>query len=148
MMHGHAFIFSPQAWLGEGQIQLNMVEEELSFVTRWRVSSPDPSGVIECVQEVQVKGLSDVMHNQFTFFDLSSTGFLVELENQALGKVQGKGVLSEKVIAWEFKAEDIGFEGFEFYELQPDHSYAMRAEYASTDQFRTFIQGKVWKQTP
>jgi hypothetical protein len=69
------------------------------------------------------------------------------LENQALGKITGKGLINEKVIAWEFRVEDIGFEGFELYEKQDDLTYLMRAEYATSDQFRTLIQGRVWQQT-
>lgn len=144
-MFNHPFILQPNAWIGEGKIVLNMVDENLGFFTRWSVSHPDPSGKIECVQEVQIKGLSEVMLNQFFFYDLSPNAFIVELENQALGKVQGKGIINEKVIAWEFRVSELGFEGFEFYERQSDNSYLMRAEYASSDQFRTIIQGRVWQ---
>lgn len=146
-MTKHAFILAPSSWLGEGKIQLNMVEEELAFVTRWSVSERDPTGKIECVQEIQVKGLSDIMHNQFSFFDVSHNNFLVDLENPALGRVNGTGIISDKVIGWEFRVEDLGFEGFEFYELQNDGSYLMRAEYATADQFRTIIRGRVWLKT-
>jgi len=145
-MSKHPFIFSPGAWLGEGKIKLNMVEEELAFVTRWNCDSPDPEGKIECIQEIQVKGLSDIMHNQFVLYDMNSGEFAIDLENQALGRIVGKGLINDKVIAWEFRVEDIGFEGFEFYEKQSDDSYLMRAEYATSDQFRTLIQGRVWKQ--
>ncbi len=145
-MSKHPFIFAPCAWLGEGKIQLNMVDEELGFVTRWTVNDKDPAGKIECVQEIQVKGLSEVMHNQFSFYDMNPSSFLVDLENPALGKVVGTGVINDNVIGWEFRVPDIGFEGFEFYEKQEDGSYLMRAEYATTDQFRTVIRGKVWPQ--
>ena len=40
---------------------------------------------------------------------------------------------------------DLGFEGFEFYEKQKDDSYLMRAEYSTTDQYRTLIIGKIWE---
>lgn len=142
----HPFIFAPSSWLGEGKIQLNMVDEELAFFTRWNINNKDPSGKIEGVQEIQVKGLSDIMFNQFGFYDLTSSSFLIDLENPALGKVTGSGLITDKVIAWEFRANDIGFEGFEFYERQSDNSYLMRAEYATSDQFRTVIKGKVWQQ--
>jgi hypothetical protein len=144
-MYNHPFILQPSAWIGEGKIILNMMDESLSFFTRWNVSHPDASGRIECLQEVQIKGLSEVMLNQFLFYDLFHNNFTVDLENQALGRVQGKGVVNEKVIAWEFRVADLGFDGFEFYERQPDGSYLMRAEYSSSDQFRTIIQGKVWQ---
>lgn len=140
----HPFIFTPNSWLGEGRIQLNMVEDELAFFTRWNAASPNASGHIECVQEIQVKGLSDIMINHFVFYDLTPTTFAVDLENQALGKVVGTGVINDGVIGWEFRVPDIGFEGFEFYEKQSDGSYLMRAEYATSDQFRTLIKGKVW----
>lgn len=143
----HAFIFAPASWIGEGKIQLNMVEEELGFVTRWTVSDKDPAGKIECVQEIQVKGLSDVMHNQFFLSNLTGNSFTIDMENPALGRVSGTGVINEKVIGWEFRVPDLGFEGFEFYEKQEDGSYLMRAEYATADQFRTIIRGKVWPQT-
>jgi len=142
----HPFILTPNHWLGEGKIQLSMVEEELGFFTRWNIAEKDNAGTIECVQEIQVKGLSDVMFNQFFFYDVGQTNFVIELENQALGKIKGIGVINDKVIGWEFRVEDIGFEGFEFYEKQPDNSYLMRAEYSTQDQFRTLIQGRVWQQ--
>ena len=146
-MTQHQFLLTPGTWLGQGQIQLNMVAEELGFFTKWIVGQPDSEGNIECVQEIQVKGLSDVMHNDFRIHAQSSGEFVIDLENQALGKVTGKGLINDKVIAWEFRVEDIGFEGFEFYEKQDDKNYIMRAEYATNDQFRTLIQGKLWLQT-
>ena len=146
-MSTHGFILSPSSWLGEGKIQLSMVDEQLTFFTRWKVTERDPLGVIECMQEIQVKGVPETMMNQFTFSDLSGDHFVVTLENQALGKVVGNGVINDKVIGWEFRIPEVGFEGFEFYEKQPDNSYLMRAEYATDDQFRTLIQGKVWQQS-
>jgi len=143
----HQFLLTPSAWLGQGKIQLNMVAEELAFFTRWNSQNPDGEGRIECLQEIQVKGLSDVMHNEFLIYNLASGEFAIDLENQALGRVTGVGLINEKVIAWEFRIIDIGFEGFELYEKQDENNYLMRAEYATNDQFRTLIQGRVWKQT-
>lgn len=142
----HAFLLTPGVWLGAGKIQLNMVAEELNFFTRWNIEKADNDGRIECMQEIQVKGLSEIMQNGFTFYNFHTGEFEVELENQALGKIIGKGLITDKTMAWEFRVEEIGFEGFEFYEKQEDLTYLMRAEYATSDQFRTLIQGKVWQQ--
>jgi hypothetical protein len=146
-MTQHQFLLSPSSWLGQGKIQLNMVSEELAFFTRWDVSNVDGDGRIECNQEIQVKGLSDIMSNEFLIYNLTGGEFSIELENQALGKITGKGLVNDKVIAWEFRVEEIGFEGFELYEKQDEKNYLMRAEYATSDQFRTLIQGRVWQQT-
>ncbi|MCI0382631.1 MAG: hypothetical protein L0207_06245 [Chlamydiae bacterium] len=142
----HSFILTPTTWIGEGKIQLNMFEDELNFITKWDASLCNSQGFIECVQEIQIKGLSEIMHNQFSFFEISNNQFGIELENVALGKVTGKGIINEKVIAWEFRIANLGFEGFEFYERQKDDSYLMRAEYSTADQFRTVISGKIWPQ--
>ena len=40
-----------------------------------------------------------------------------------LSEKSGNGIINDKVIAWEFRVEDLGFEGFEFYEKQSDNSY-------------------------
>jgi hypothetical protein len=146
-MTQHQFLLSPSSWLGQGKIQLNMVSEELAFFTRWNAGTVDSDGRIECLQEIQVKGLSDIMHNEFFIYNLASGEFTIDLENQALGKITGKGLVNDKVIAWEFRIEEIGFEGFELYEKQDEKNYLMRAEYATSDQFRTLIQGRVWQQT-
>lgn len=145
-MGQHFFLLNQGVWLGQGKIQLNMVAEELAYFTRWTISPPDEQGRIACLQEIQVKGLSETMHNQFTIYGRNGGEFIIDLENQALGKITGKGMINDKLIAWEFRAEEIGFEGFEFYELQDDATYLMRAEYATTDQFRTMIQGHMWQQ--
>lgn len=146
-MTQHQFLLNPCSWLGQGKIQLNMVSEELGFFTRWNVNPIDGDGRIQCIQEIQVKGLSDVMHNEFLIYNLNGGEFTIDLENQALGRIVGKGLINDKVIAWEFRIEEIGFDGFELYEKQDEKNYLMRAEYATNDQFRTLIQGKVWQQT-
>ncbi|MBI2811923.1 MAG: hypothetical protein HYX67_13995 [Candidatus Melainabacteria bacterium] len=146
-MTQHQFLLTPSSWLGQGKIQLNMVSEELNFFTRWNTSNVDGEGKIECLQEIQVRGLSDIMHNQFLLYNVGNGEFAIDLENQALGRITGKGIINDKVIAWEFRIEEIGFEGFELYEKQDEKNYLMRAEYATSDQFRTLIQGKVWQQT-
>src|SRR5689334_22923900 len=96
----HEFLLTQSSWIGQGKIKLNMVAEELIFFTRWNIGDLDGSGRIESMQEIQVKGLSDIMHNQFTIYDVNSGQFSIELENQAIGKITGKGVINEKVIAW------------------------------------------------
>jgi hypothetical protein len=88
-----------------------------------------------------------MMHNQLWFSDFVTGNFVLELDNPSIGKVSGKGLITEKMIAWEFRVPQIGFEGFETYEKQPDDSYIMHAEYATADQLRTVIRGKVWQET-
>jgi hypothetical protein len=143
-MTKHLFILSSNQWLGEGKIKLNMVDEDLVFFTRWNVAAKDSSGIIDCKQEIQVRGLSEVMINQFIFSEITATSFAIELENQALGKVRGRGVIDENTIGWEFRIEELGFEGFEFYEKAGEMSYLMQAEYTTNDDFRTQIKGKLW----
>lgn len=138
------FLFTPGVWLGEGKIELNMVKEELDFVTRWNVGFINQFGLIDSNQEIQVKGLADSMNNQFTLSHIGSGSFDIELENQSMGKVVGQGLVTDKTIAWEFRMPELGFEGMEFYELQQDKSYKMRAEYSTSDEYRTLIQGRVW----
>jgi len=123
-----------------------MVEEELAFYTRWNLGALDSEGKISASQEIQIKGMSDIMQNQFIITDLTSTHFNIELENASLGTIKGKGIIKDNLVAWEFRDTEIGFEGFEFYEKQPDGSYLMRAEYATPDQNRTVIKGKIWEK--
>lgn len=140
----HNFIFSPGNWKGEGKILLSMVEEDLGFLANWSVLNKDLRGKIQCVQEIQIHGLSENMKNEMSFFDFQPTTFTVEMENPNVGRVKGAGVYDDKLIAWEFRENDLNFEGFESYILQEDGSYFMHGEYFSSDQFRTQIQGRIW----
>lgn len=145
MIKLHSFIFSPGKWLGEGKIHLNQIEEELAFFTRWTVLEQEEKQ-IECMQEIQVKGLSDIMINHFVIFDIVGSTFSLLMENHAIGQVQGTGILHELAIGWEFRVPELGFEGFEYYEKESDESYRMRGEFATNDQLRTTMQGRIWKQ--
>lgn len=145
-MTNHPFLLEPKKWLGEGKIKLSMVEEDLEFYTRWNLDKKTAGGEISASQEVQIKGMSEVMNNQFRVTDLTPTQFKIELENAALGNITGKGIIKGNLIAWEFRDEESGFEGFEFYEKQEDGTYLMRAEYATPDQHRTVIRGKLWEK--
>jgi hypothetical protein len=46
-------------------------------------------------------------------------------------------------IAWEFRNNDMQFEGYETYTLQQDGSYVMKGEYITSDQFRTHIEARI-----
>lgn len=144
-MQQHLFMLSPGRWLGEGKIHLNMIEEELPFFTRWKIDSEE-DGFIECMQEIQIKGLSDIMVNHFRISSVTPLSFSIFMENHAIGKVDGTGVINETMIGWEFRVQDLGFEGFEFYEKLSDDSYKVHGEFATVDQFRTTLHGKIWKQ--
>jgi len=140
----HKFLLSPGDWTGEGKLLLNMVGEDLNFLASWNIPSKDQAGKIQCVQEIQIHGLSESMRNEISFFDFAPNSFCVEMENPNVGRVLGTGTFDDKLIAWEFRENDLNFEGFETYILQEDGSYVMHGEYVSSDQFRTQIQGKIW----
>lgn len=133
-------------WLGEGQITLSEIAETLAFFTRWNVSPMDGEGNILALQEVEIKGLSDIMHNEFIFSAITNKEFIVMMENEAIGKTGGKGRITETTIGWEFSDQAHELEGFELYEKQPDHTYSVKADYATSDNFRTEIRGKIWKK--
>lgn len=147
-MINHSFIFNPGSWLGEGKITLNMVEEELVFNTNWSVQNKDFTGKVACAQDIQIQGLSENMRNELTFYNFNGKDFSVDMENQNIGRIVGTGVCDEKMIAWEFRNNDMNFEGYETYLLQPDGTYLMHGEYVTSDQFRTQIEAKIWPGAP
>lgn len=142
-MFNHAFIFSPGLWRGEGKIVLNMVEEELIFSTQWAVQNKDFAGKVSCAQEIQIQGLSENMRNELSFYNFENNTFTVDMENPNVGRIIGAGVYDDKVVGWEFRNNDMSFEGFETYTLQPDGSYTMKGEYVTSDQFRTRIEAHI-----
>jgi hypothetical protein len=140
----HVFIFSPGHWMGEGKILLNLVEEDLIFDTTWNVQARDFSGKVECLQDIQVHGLSEGMRNELCFYDFQNRSFTVEMENLNIGKVIGRGIFDDHLIGWEFRNNAMNFEGFETYRIQEDGSYLMQGEYVTSDQFRTRIEARIW----
>jgi hypothetical protein len=66
------------------------------------------------------------------------------MENQNVGRIVGSGVYDDNLIGWEFRDNEMNFEGFETYHLQPDGSYHMKGEYVTSDQFHTQIQARIW----
>lgn len=144
-MTQHHFILFPGKWVGEGNITFSASPDQLHFYTRWMIGDVN-SGAITCTQEVEMPGNEPNMLNNFLFSELSANAFQVQLENDILGKVQGKGIIDTKTIAWEFHGGP-SLEGFEVYELQDNGDYKMHAEYSSPDQFRTIIDGRIWKKS-
>lgn len=142
----HAFIFEPGVWLGEGKVKLSISDEELKFFTKWEVKKENKTSKIPCAQSIEIVGLAEKMSNQFSFYQLGDKNFKIKLENQNIGEVIGEGIIKKDLIAWEFRVKEVGFEGFEFYKLQEDGSYFMHAEYCTQDDFRSVIQGKIWKK--
>jgi hypothetical protein len=138
------FIFIPGFWLGEGKISFSASPEFIKFYTKWKITEEAP-GIMIATQIVEMQGMEEQVINTFTFKDILPTSFTVYLENNLLGSVVGKGIRDEHTIAWEFRNQSI-FEGFEVYEQQENGDYFLHAEYGSPDQFRTVIEGLVWRK--
>ncbi len=102
---------------------------------------------MRCQQQVEMQGAENIVCNQFLIKKISADKFKIQLENELLGLVEGSGVIDSQTIAWEFR-NNINTEGFEVYELQENGDYMLHAEYSSPDQFRTIIDGRIWKKSP
>lgn len=145
-MNDHLFIFQPGTWIGEGRIAFSASPELVRFYTKWIVDQEN-KGLITSEQQVEIQGTEPNTKTQFRFSNITPGTFAVELENENLGKVYGNGVIDPRTIAWEFHTKTEGLEGFEVYELQENGDYMLHAEYASADQFRTIIDGRIWKKS-
>lgn len=141
----HGFIFTPGIWIGEGKISFSTSPENIHFYTKWTNEYDENKGYI-CEQQVELQGIDDSVFNRLVFSDLTPESFVVTLENDLVGKVTGKGVIDLRTIAWEYRLGP-DFEGFEVYELQDNGDYMLHAEYSSPDQYRTIINGRVWKKS-
>jgi hypothetical protein len=138
------FIFTPGLWLGEGKISFSASSEFLKFYTKWEIAEESP-GVMRALQIVEMQGIEEQVINAFTFKDIKPTSFTVVLENNIVGRVYGTGLRDERTIAWEFRGH-LTFEGFEVYERQETGDYFLHAEYGAPDQFRTIVEGLIWRK--
>lgn len=144
-MTTHEFIFQPGNWIGEGKITFSASPERLRFYTKW-IIEPMESGLILCRQQVEMEGREENLHNNFEISHLQPLQFSIKLNSELMGALEGKGLIDSKTIAWEFRGEQ-DFEGFEVYELQENGDYMLHAEYMSTEQFRTIVDGRIWKKS-
>lgn len=143
-MNPHLFLFKPQVWIGEGTVSFPSSQDTTRFFTRWRVLDDSPEK-IHCTQEVELHGIRQTNINKFEITDIIPGHFKISLENETIGKVAGKGIFDDKIVAWEIR-EKAGLEGYEVYTLQPTGEYLFRAEYATGNHIHTIIQGKIWKK--
>lgn len=140
----HQFIFEPGIWIGEGRMIFTSSPEPIRFFTKWVIAPLDNQAIV-CHQVVEMQGIEEHVKNNFRFCNMKGTQFEVQLENDLFGKLEGKGVVDQKTIAWEFRGT-AEFEGFEVYELEETGDYMMHAEYASPDQYRTIVDARIWKK--
>lgn len=138
------FIFQPGIWLGEGIVSFASFEEKIAFFTRWTIQETN-KGEIDAFQEVEISSLDQTTKNKFHFINPAKGEFQVFLENDLMGKVSGKGIYDESMIAWELRDQP-GMEGYEVFKIQPDGTYHFHSEFSSPP-FRTMIEGKLWKKS-
>jgi len=138
------FIFKPGLWIGEGKVTFSASPERVRFYTKWTIEKETDDEVV-CQQHVEMEGGESNVYNTFVFSNIQKDSFNVELSSEILGSVQGKGLIDKKTIAWEFR-DHPEFQGFEVYELQDNGDFMLHAEYSSTDQIRTIIDGRLWKK--
>jgi hypothetical protein len=141
----HQLFQAPGHWLGKGTISFSESDDRLTFYTRWTVMDGGPNGP-ECNQEIEIEGFSERMQNAYRVTEVTGSSFAIELINPLIGQVMGEGLISDRIIAWEFRDRTAtGFEGYESYELQEDGSYKVHAEYTSSNQLRTVVDGELWR---
>lgn len=140
----HDFIFKPGLWVGEGKVTFSASPDRIRFYTKWTLEKEKESQLI-WHQHVELEGGESNVYNTFRFSNIKPDTFAVELNNELLGTVLGKGIIDRKTIAWEFRGHP-EFEGFEVYELQDNGDFMLHAEYSSLDQIRTIIDGRIWKK--
>lgn len=141
MTNDHSFFFQAGRWVGKGTISLTLSDDSLAYETTWKVL-PERGGVIHCTQMVRIEGSGEQVINELQFSQLESGAFAVQLDNVMIGSVPGKGLVDSKVVAWEYKDNQVGFEGFEVYQRLEANRYAVNGEYAS-DETRTKIKGEI-----
>lgn len=139
----HRFIFIPGTWIGEGTISFSSSPERIHFYTKWLTNSWDPILGFICTQQVEMQGVEENVFNKLAITEILDSKFVITLENNLIGSVVGKGIINEETIAWEYR-KGSDFEGFEVYELQKNGDYLLHAEYASSDEYRTVIDGRIW----
>lgn len=144
-MQNHSFILTPGKWLGEGDVQVSIPTDPLKFYSQWLITEKD-DGVITFSQDVEMTGFAEPMKNTFSISELTKSSFNIILENPVFGVVEGKGLINESNISWEFKEQGAQMEGFEIYTRVSEQEYTMRAEYVSDEHMRTIVKGKVWKK--
>lgn len=149
-MNTHQFIFSPGEWIGQGKITFSASPAQLRFYTKWLISERKENE-ISAEQIIEQQGEADLMANSFSFTDLTPVSFKISVNSELLGTVIGKGLIDPKTIAWEFRQamnpdREEPFEGFEVYELQEGGDYLLHAEYFSGQEYRTIIDGRIWKK--
>jgi hypothetical protein len=142
------FIFTPGFWIGEGMMELSNVEEKIPFIIKWMIPTFKPEDpYLELLQQIQIKGHTDSLNNNFVLKDFQKHHFSIILENDNIGQIAGHGQIKNNWIGWEFKQNLLGFDGFEYYQHQGDGHYIMEAEYSTSDDLRTVMRGKLWKHT-
>ncbi len=141
-MSKQEFIFNSGLWLGEGKITFSASQEFLKFYTKWKIQEIRP-GVISALQIVEMQGVEEHVNNTFTFTGIENKSFNIRLENNAVGSILGMGLRDENIIAWQFCNHET-FEGFETYKRQETGGYFLHAEYGTSEQFRTIIEGFIW----
>jgi hypothetical protein len=138
------FIFTPGIWIGEGKITFFASSEFIKFYTKWEIVETKP-GTMQAIQTVEMQGVDEKVINMYLFNEMKSNAFNVTLENNIAGTVSGRGFCEKNTIAWEFRKQST-FEGFEVYEQQENGDYFFHAEYGSNPEFRTMVEGLIWRK--
>lgn len=149
MQKADQFIIVPGDWLGYGKIWIANVTEPVVFYTSWTLMKINETTTIG-KQVIEQQGVEEHQHNLFRFSSITDNSFLIELENEVIGSVEGTGVIEANRIAWQFSQpikfkDTFGFTGSEEYLLLDSGDFQLNAEYHSPDHI-TIVTGKLWRR--
>lgn len=146
MIKNHPFfIFTPGRWCGKGVLTVMSMNQTVNYTTVWTITEPDEDGNIACLQEVRIEGMNDVAQNAYLFRPALDGHFDIYLDSAAAGLLQGKGIITDTIIGWEFAQTGAKYESIEFYERGEDGQFKLCVESATDPFFRTTMRGEIWR---
>ena len=143
-MDNYSFILTPGLWLGEGKITFSTSPTFIKFYTKWQIVHESPQ-LIRAIQLIELQGEADQVANNLIFSNITANTFQIDLKSNLIGQAVGTGLYDDRVIAWEFVG-NTDFEGFESYERQENGDYFFHAEYGSSHDFHTVVEGLIWRK--
>ncbi|MBB64242.1 MAG: hypothetical protein CMO81_04190 [Waddliaceae bacterium] len=143
----HTFLLEPGVWQGNGTLLFKGTPEKWPIFIRWEIHKGAPL-LIDALLTIDISSLSTVHHYRYKIIPgEDEKKFQIRLQNEVIGNLEGKGIIDQKYIAWDFHDPKLPYEGLERYLLLENGGYRIASEFCSTDQTRLQITGEIHQKT-
>ncbi len=144
-MRTHPF-YANDLLVGPGYLLLEPEKEKIAFTLKWSlIEESIKAEELEFIEEILCAGHSLPLINHYYFKRLNQRDFSLTMENDEIGRVEGKGFFDKEFVGFEITDRELRLHATQYYHYMGDGQWTMQSKLTINDEDISSLQARLDK---